>query len=81
MQTEKPLEVTPTPKPPASEEDLKAEVAHLSDDQLVARIKMYEKNLSAMNVEQKSINNKIAEQNRKIEGNKKRVYIKLNIPI
>ena len=30
MQTEKPLEATP--KPPASEEELKAEVAHLSDE-------------------------------------------------
>ena len=73
MQTEKPLENTNTPKPPASEEELKAEVAHLTDEQLIARVKMYEKNMSAMNVEQKSINNKIGEQNRKIESNKKRV--------
>lgn len=51
MLTEKPLESMNTPKPPPTDEELKAEVAHLSDEQLIARIKMYEKNLSAMNVE------------------------------
>jgi hypothetical protein len=70
MQTEK-----ETPRPPLSEAELIKEIEHLTNDELTARTKMLEKNISAMNVEQKGINNRINDQTRKIEGNKKRVYV------
>lgn len=70
MQTEKPIE---TPRPPPSDAELIKEIEHLTNEELLARIKVLEKNLSSMNVEQKSINNKMNEQNRKIEGHKKRM--------
>ena len=70
MQTEKPIE---TPRPPLSNSELLKEIEHLTNEELTAKIKIYEKNLTSMNVEQKSLNNKLAEQARKTEGNNKRI--------
>ena len=63
-----------------SDEQIVKELDGLSVDQIQARLKILEKNLSAMNVEQRSLNNKIQEQQRKTDGNKKRVGYLVTLP-